>query len=208
MGLDKFNQYIEGLYQGRVVDRERYIADSTITEFVSVISEDTARLLQLLLHVTRAQRVLELGTSIGYSSAVMAQVVQNYGGKITTIDVDERVVEQARRNFQRLGVDETIQVMVGDVRALVPLLTGDFDLILIDADKHLYPQMLEPCVRLLRRGGILAIDDTLFPAMDLGPTAQHLIPPIEAFNQLILECDVLESTLLPIGDGLTIAIKK
>lgn len=207
MTLDTINEYIAGLYAGQE-GRDRYVEETELKEFIPVVDDDVARLLKLLLHMVRPTRVLEIGTSIGYSTTSMAQVVRGYGGKIFTVEFDGQVAEQARKNFERAGVSDCIELLIGDAREVLPQLETGFDFIFLDVDKRLYPGLLSICTHLLRRGGVLAAEDTLFPVIDLDAKWHHLIAPIDEYNRLVCASDELESTVLPIGDGVTVAVKK
>lgn len=209
MQLDKVNAYISGLYSAKTdLTRKQYASATELKDFIPTVDDDVARFLKVLLHLLRANRVLEIGTSIGYSTTSMAQVIKNYQGQIVTIEYDEQVAQQARLNFERSGVSDYIELRLGDAREIVPQLSGEFDLVFLDVDKRLYAPLLADCVRLLRSGGILVAEDTLFPVIELEPQWHHLIAPIEEFNQLIMNQPEVESTILPIGDGVTVAVKK
>jgi predicted O-methyltransferase YrrM len=208
MTTQEVMDYIASLYLHQTT-RSRYLNETELQEFIPVVDEDVARLLQLLLRLTGAQSVLEIGTSIGYSTVSMARVVKELHGRIVTIEYDEEVAQQARTNFERAGVSECIQLLVGDARVLIPELEDQsFDFIFLDVDKRLYPSLLPHCVRLLRDQGLLVAEDTLFPVIELDPKWHDLIPSIEEFNRLVVQHQELESTILPIGDGVTLAIKK
>jgi predicted O-methyltransferase YrrM len=207
MTLEAINEYIAGLYAGQE-GRDQYVKETELKEFIPVVDDDVARLLKLLLHLVRPTRVLEIGTSIGYSTTSMARVVRAYGGKIFTVEFDEQVAEQARKNFERAHVSDCIELLIGDAQEVMPQLEGGFDFIFLDVDKRLYAKLLPMCVDLLRQGGILAAEDTLFPVIDLDSKWQYLIAPIEEFNRFVCTHAELESTILPIGDGVTIAVKK
>ncbi|MBC8525841.1 MAG: O-methyltransferase [Candidatus Cloacimonetes bacterium] len=209
MNFETINKYIADLYANKTsLTRSKYESSTELKDFVPVVDDDVAMLLRLLLQLTCARRVLEIGTSIGYSTTSMAQVVKKYDGKIITIEFDEKVASQAQTNFKRAGVADFIELQIGDAQVLIPQLQGDFDLIFQDVDKRLYPRLLPDCIRLLKQGGLLVAEDTLFPVIDLDPEWHHLIPPIEEFNHLVANNPELESTILPIGDGVTLAIKK
>jgi predicted O-methyltransferase YrrM len=209
MQFDKVNAYICSLYSSKTnLTSKQYASATELKNFIPTVDDDVARFLKLLLHLLRANRVLEIGTSIGYSTTSMAQVIKNYHGQIVTIEYDEQVAQQAHLNFERAGVADCIELRLGDAREIVPQLSGKFDLVFLDVDKRLYVPLLADCVRLLRSGGILVAEDTLFPVIDLEPKWHHLIAPIEEFNRLIVNYHEVESTMLPIGDGVTIAIKK
>jgi predicted O-methyltransferase YrrM len=208
MTMQEVTDYICSLYPHQA-RRTEYLHETEFREFIPVVDEDVARLLQLLLRLTGARSVLEIGTSIGYSTMSMATVVEELGGRIVTIEYDEEVAEQARVNFDRAGVAPCIQLLIGDARAVMPELEdGSFDFIFLDVDKRLYPSLLPHCVRLLRDGGLLAAEDTLFPVIELDPKWHDLIPSIEEFNRLVAGHEELESTILPIGDGVTLALRK
>ena len=206
MNYEAIMGYIEDLYKKQALNKKQYQQETELKDFIPVVDDDVARMLKLIIRLTKAQRILEIGTSIGYSTTSMAKEIGK--GRITTIEFDEVVAEQARANFVREGVDKVIEIIVGDAREALPKLTDKYDLIFQDVDKSLYPDLFEDCVRLLKPNGVLVAEDTLFPVIDLDKKWHYLIPYIEKFNQLVVKDERLESTILPIGDGFTIAIKK
>lgn len=208
MNLLLINKYIKDLYRNQKNNSQsQYINKTELKEFIPVVDEDVARLLKILLKVTHAKRVLEIGTSIGYSTTSMAKVVKKNGGKIITVEYDHKVAEQAQRNFERAGIADVIEIKIGDALQIVPNLNGEFDFIFQDVDKRLYSVLFDDCVRLLKKGGLFVAEDTLFPVIDLDPKWQYLIPHIEKFNKLVVGSSELDSIILPIGDGVTIALK-
>lgn len=168
-----------------------------------------ARFLRLLLWMKKPEKILEIGTSIGYSATSMALVAGKYGGHITTVEYDPRAVRQATQNFDRAGVQSLIDIREGDALKILPTLAdSSCDLVFQDVDKRLYEKLLPDCIRVLKPGGIFLADDALFPVMDLDPKWHDLIEPVDRFNRLVSDSPELESTLLPIGDGVLFAIKK
>ena len=211
MNLKEASDYINRLYEKRGINREEYIEFTELEKFGSIVDEDVSRTLQVLFRLARPQQVLEIGTSIGYSTVSMASIVKEYGGKIITIEYDENVAEHAIKNFKRFGVSENIDVKIGDAQEIIPQIESEkFDVIFQDVgDKKLYSQLFDDCVRILKPGGLLLAEDTLFPVMDR--FKQHhneLVISINEFNEMVANNPHLESTLLSIGDGLTVAIKK
>ena len=202
--------YIESLYAKKELTQRKYIEDTKIKHFAPVVDDDVARMLQVLIMIAKPKKILEIGTSIGFSTASMAQAIKSYGGKIVTIEIDTEMVRQAVENFKREGLDEQIEVKVGDARIVVSDMNDEFDLIFQDVgDKNLYAEMLEDYVRLLKPGGVLLAEDTLFPAdldSESGEWAQ-MCKSLDAFNKTIADSPHFASTLLPIGDGLTVAVK-
>lgn len=208
--LEKYRTYTEDLYRSKgSVRRKEFISKTGWKDFVPVVDDDAARFLQLILQMKKPKNILEIGTSIGFSAASMALTAREYGGKITTIEFDGTAAEQARCNFERSGVDNIVQIKLGDACQIVPDLSDNsFDLIFQDVDKRLYPVLLKDCIRILKTGGILIADDALFPAMELDTKWNDQVEPIREFNRLIVAEPDLESTLLPIGDGMVVAVKK
>lgn len=198
--LEKYREYIEDLYGGRSALRQKeFVSKTEWKDFVPVVEDDSARFLQLMLRMKKPEKILEIGTSIGFSATSMALTAREYGGKITTVEFDAAAAEQARRNFERSGVDDTVQIRFGDARRIIPgLPDSSFDLVFQDADKRLYPALLDDCIA----------DDTLFPAMELDPKWDGQVEAVREFNRLVVDVPGLESTLLPIGDGMTVAVKK
>ena len=208
LNLEKATSYINAIYEKRGSSKEKYIQATELQEFVPTVDDDVSRMLYVLVRLTRARRILEIGTSIGYSTVSMANAINGYDGKIITIENDQQVAEQAMRNFERAGVAQNIEVKIGDAREIVPRMQEQFDLIFQDVgDKGLYPLLFDDCVRLLRPGGLLLAEDTLFPVMGLDSRRTRSVAAIQKFNEMVADNCFLESTILPIGDGLTIAVK-
>lgn len=210
MNWKKVSTYIESLYENRKLTQKQYIEATELKNFVPVIDDDVARMLQMLIILAKPQRILEIGTSVGFSTVSMAKAVKSYGGKIATIEFDAKVAEQAIKNFEREQVRDQIKVEIGDARKIIPRLTEEYDFIFQDVgDKELYAALLDDCVRLLKPGGLLLAEDTLFPvAMNQGIKWAKMKEALDKFNKQVADCPLLESTLLPIGDGLTVAVKK
>lgn len=212
MDFAKIGAYIEGLYQKRKLTQKQYTEATELKEFGAVVDDDVARMLQVLITLTRPRKILEIGTSIGFSTVSMAKVIKQYGGTIVTIEMDAKVAEQAAKNFARERVKEQIELKIGEARAVTARMSEEFDLIFQDVgDKKLYGEMLEDYLRLLKPGGLLVAEDTLFPVFDFDPECGYLnsmCEPLDAFNKKIADCPQFESTLLPIGDGFTVAVKK
>lgn len=209
MDFAKVSAYIESLYEKRKLTRKQYTEDTELKDFVPVVDDDVARMLQVLITLARPRKILEIGTSIGFSTVSMAKVVKRYGGRIVTIEMDAKVAEQAVKNFEREGVNEQIELRIGEARAVTSGMSEEFDLIFQDVgDKKLYGDMLEDYIRLLKPGGLLVAEDTLFPVFDFGSEYGSMCEALDAFNKKMADCPQFESTLLPIGDGFTVAVKE
>lgn len=211
-----FLEYIESLYSGEPLNREKYTSESEPTEEGEVIDADVARLFKILLMLKRPHKILEIGTSVGYSTVTMAQIAQTYGGQITTIELDPVSVGKAQQNFIQYGVGNCIKIIEGDAKIVVPGLTDTFDYIFMDVgDKSLYKELVDICVEKLNSGGLFIAEDSLFGAfryknnyISRYPDFDKYIDSLDEFNSLISKHTKLTSTLLPVGDGVTLAIKK
>ena len=207
MNFDTAARYIESFYlDDSRLNRENYIKNTELKEFTSVIEDDSSRLIQILLKISNAKKVLEIGTSIGYSTVSIATTLRENNGRVVTIEYDKAVAEQAKKNFERTGLSNYIELITGDCREVLPKLSGPYDVIFQDSAKPLYSELLDDCVRLLRRGGFLIADDVLFPVMEIN--SEEMTQAIERFNGKVTRHPELETTILPVGDGLLIAVKK
>jgi predicted O-methyltransferase YrrM len=171
-------------------------------------------MMQLLIRLLRPQRVLEIGTSIGYSIVSMANVVKESGGKITTIEYNEQSAKQAITHFTHADIAELIEVIIGDAKEIISTFQKRFDLIFQDVgDKTLYHILLNNLVTLLKPGVVFLAEDSLLPGRDMNVSKYEdfdqvkWIEALEEFNKLMAHGLYLNSTLLLIGDGLTIGIK-
>ena len=210
MDNGKVYAYIEELYGKKKLTQQQYSESTELENYGQPVDDDVARMLQIIIMAAKPQKVLEIGTSIGFSTVMMAEAMKHYGGKIVTVEFDGRAAEQAVANFERRGLKEQIEVVVGDARVVVAAMDQEFDLIFQDVgDKELYAELLDSCLRLLKPGGLLIAEDVLYPAFDLDdPDCLQMCEPLQAFNKAVVECPRFESTLLPIGDGLMVAVKK
>ncbi len=207
MDLNRMNDYIEGLYA--CVEGPSWEPGEVKNGLeASPAGNDLARMLRLLVYVTGAGRILDIGTGLGVSATVMAQALKDRGGRVVTIELDEDSAERAEDNFRRAGVAGMIELFIGDALAVAPELPGEFDLIFLNVDKRLYAHLLPDLVRLLRRGGVLAARDTLYPALADEPFRPEAADAVEEFNCWVRDYRDLESIILLVEGGLTLAVKK
>ena len=171
----------------------------------SFIEPEVARLINTFIITLDAKNVLELGTCIGYSGIWMSEALKRTNGFLTTIDYDIALLDEARINFKKAGVSERIKILEGDITEVTKKLpTGYFDIVFQDARKSLYPVMLEECIRLVRTGGIIIADDTLYSRKG---TAEKISQPLREYNKMVLSDKRLYSSIVSIGQGLTISTK-
>jgi len=169
---------------------------------------ETAKLLALLIQFSNAQNVLELGTSNGYSTIWLANALEKTGGKIVTIESKDRLYDEAVINIEKAGFSSSCKLIFGDAEDEAQKLLDEkkqFDIIFQDCGKYLYPKMLETTVKLLRKGGIIVADDTLFKVND--NIRENLGKHTDEYNKAVFSHPELYSTIIQIGHGLTVSLK-
>jgi len=208
LDYDKAIDYIAEIYGDTdQPSMDGFAKKANYPKYDLTIEDDIARMFKVLLHIIRPKRILEIGTSIGFSTTILAKVAKEYGGKVITLDIDPDVAANARKNFEREGVSDVIEIMIGDAEEIISKFDDEsFDIVFQDSAKELYLPMLEESLRVLRKGGIFLIDDTLFPVLTPEDKWDKGDKGIHNFNYALLKYNV-ESTLLPIGEGCTVAVK-
>ena len=172
------------------------------------IGPDQAALMQLLVRATGARRCLEIGTFTGYSALAVALALPP-GGKIVCCDISEEWTAIARKFWRLASVSGKIELHLGPALATLKQLKGSFDFAFIDADKENYQKYFERCLKLVRRGGIIAVDNTLWYGSVIRPRNRTVdAVAIRAFNSRLRRDRRVEIALVPIGDGLTLAFKR
>lgn len=171
-----------------------------------MISEEQAKFLRVLVGVSGARRVLDVGTLFGYSAAVMAGAMPT-GGRVVSLELEERHAEVARRIIKKQGLGAKVRIEVGPALASMKRLPRrSFDLVLIDADKAGYIDYFEEAVRLVGPGGLVCADNALAWGKVANPTAHEPdVEHIRRFNDHVAARKDVEAILLPIGDGLLVA---
>jgi len=155
--------------------------------------------LSFLVSMTRAKRVLEVGTFTGWSSIAMAGALPP-DGSLVSCDINEATTAVARRYAEEAGVADRIDYRLGPAVETLATLDGPFDLVFIDADKGGYIDYYEAVLPKLSSGGVIAADNTLFGVDADGENAQA----ISRFNEHVLQDDRVEAVLLPFREGVTL----
>jgi O-methyltransferase len=179
---------------------------------VMQVMPEEAQLLALLVRLIKANRVLEIGTFTGYSTLCMARALPT-DGRLITCDISEKWPAIASPYWERAGVADRIDVRVGDASEILKILaeqgSDSFDFVFIDADKAHYRQYYEDAITLVKPGGLIAIDNTLFLGKVIDPTAQDAdTTAIRQLNSVIHDDDRVEMCLLVMADGITLVYKK
>ena len=190
------------------VQRRLRAVTSRIPMGTMQIGPDQGALMQVLVRLIGARRCLEIGTFTGYSSLAMALALPA-NGKVVCLDMSEEWTSVARKFWKKAGVSKKITLHLAPALETLKKLKGPFDFVFIDADKKNYRSYYERSLKLTRKGGILAIDNTLWHGRVLDRRDQtEDTRAIRDFNKRLKKDRRVDIALVPIGDGLTLAVKR
>jgi predicted O-methyltransferase YrrM len=177
---------------------------------VPILSRQAVEFLEQMVRIINPKRVLEIGTAIGYSSI---RITRNLKKKsvLHTIEKSEDNAEVARDFIKKSGMEGRIKMMVGNALIIIPQLQKKYDLIFLDADKEDYKRLFDYSLILLKKGGVIFIDNLLWH----GYSASKKVPAeyktstkhIREFNHIFMSQPSLKSTILPVGDGIGVGVK-
>ena len=172
------------------------------------ISPAQASFMQILLLLCRATEVIEVGTLAGYSAIVMARALP-HGGRVRTIEISEKYADFAEQWVERSDVADRIEIHRGNGREILPAFKADSaDAAFLDADKAGYDFYLEESLRIVRRGGLIMVDNAFAfgQLFDENPTDPEA-PAVREFNERMAREKSLRSVIAPFGDGCWVGVK-
>lgn len=188
---------------------ERYAEENS----VPIVEPETARFLSVMCRSAKPKKILEVGCAIGYSAILMAKATDE-DCEIVTLECSEEMVSIARENIKRAGYAEKITVIEADAKDYLSYIDDDevFDIIFLDGPKAHYIYMLDECVRLLKKGGIIISDNVLYKGMtaDDNHVVRRkitIVKRLRRYVDMLMERSELETSLLPLGDGVTVSVK-
>lgn len=212
-----FNPEIEEYLRSMAPERPEYMLEMekyAVDNFVSIIPPEVAQFLTFLLHLRQAQNVLEIGTAIAYSTIWLAWAVMPRDGHVTTIEINDRRAQTAMKNIKRAGLDDRITLIKGHAVDIVPQLQDTYDFIFIDAAKGQYSWFFTELYPRLRPGGLLVSDNVLaegkvvVPDEELRHRQKTAVRRLRDYLGMITAHPNLETTVVPLGDGLAVSLKK
>lgn len=167
------------------------------------------RILKMFCRMLSPRRVLEIGTYTAYATLCMAEGMAP-DGRIHTIEINDEMEDFIRKYLDRSPHKEKITVHFGDALEVIPKLGGEFDLVFIDADKRLYSEYYDLVFPMLRPGGLILADNTLWDGhvVEVPRSADKQTSGIMAFNDKVKRDGRVEKVILPLRDGLTMIWKK
>lgn len=170
------------------------------------IEPELGKFLGLLIRLTNAKKVLEIGSGVGYSTLWLGEGVKATGGRVLTIDNHERTHKEVIKNISNAGLDNWVEKKLGNAEDLIDTLSSGWDIIFQDCGKYLYPLLHPKIVNLARVGGLIIADDTMFK---VNPDVRKgLGNHVDKYNKMVFSDDRLYTTILPVGHGITVSLKR
>ena len=190
------------------------IEQEALDSFVPIIRKETQSFLKVMMLMNRPARVLEVGTAVGFSAILMSEYLPE-GSHITTIENYEKRIPIAKENIKKAGKENVIALLEGDALEIMPTLKDDsFDFVFMDAAKAQYINFLPHVLRLMKTGGVLITDNVLQEG-DLIESKyvvrrrdRTIHKRMREYMYEVKNNEQLETSIVPIGDGITISVKK
>lgn len=191
--------------EGQLAYLENFAAEND----VPISQPETIKLIELLIKISGAKKILEIGSAIGYSAIRMVRA----GAKeIDTIEINPDAAACAERNILEAGYEKNINVICGDANEVLPLLNGEYDLIFMDAAKAQYNKFFDNCMRCLKEGGILVSDNILYKGMTATDELvlhrkRTIVKRLRDYVEMLCSNPMLDTDILPLGDGVALSVK-
>lgn len=188
------------------------IEQEAIADHVPIIRKETKELLKVLIQIKKPQKVLEVGTAVGFSAIFMCEYLPK-GAQITTIEKYEPRIPVAKKNFKRAGREEQITLLEGDAEEILKTLEPSYDFIFMDAAKGQYIHFFPEIMRLLSKDGLLISDNVLQDGdvcqSRYGVTRRNrtIHSRMREYLYRLKNMDELETVILPVGDGVTVSTR-
>ena len=170
------------------------------------VEPELGKFLGLIIRLTNAKKVLEIGSGVGYSTLWLGEGVKVTGGQVVTIDNHERTHKEVVRNISNAGLTNWVEKKLGNAEELIETLPGGWDLVFQDSGKYLYPMLHEKIVSLTRVGGLIIADDTMFKVNP--DVRKSLGDNMDKYNKMVFSDNRLYSTILSVGHGITVSLKR
>ena len=201
--LKEANGYVVGKIKEKdelILELEKYAAENN----VPIVTKEVAEYLKFMVDMNKSQNILEVGTAIGYSGIIMARAAQKYGGKLTTIEIDEERYKEANINFEKAGI-KNVKTILGDAGEEIKKLDEEFDFVFIDASKGHYREFFDDSYKLLKKDGIIFIDNIMFRGYlykEYPKRFKTIVRKLDEFITWLYEEFGESFVLLPFGDGI------
>ncbi len=190
------------------------IKEEALESHVPILQDESLDLILMVLSLKKPNKILEIGTAVGYSAINFSRYLEGENAKIKTIEIKENMANIARENIASMGLEEKIELIHADATKYLETLDEEntYDVVFIDAAKGQYLVFLKEAIRLIKNGGVIIADNVLFKGRVLSDYNEHkhrtATNRLREYLRIIEEDKRLKSTLVKIGDGVAISIVK
>lgn len=209
-------KYIPEYLRSLIVEKDKDMVEFRLkceSDKIPIVHKEVGQLIRLLITMTNTKKILELGTAVGYSSIMMSNIINSENGLITTMERRKVFIEQAKANIDIYKPPTPIEIIEGDALDMLDTIEGEYEMIFLDAAKSKYMDFFPKAMELLKPGGLIVSDNVLYKGMiasdDLVVRRQRtIVRKMRIYLKYISEHKDLETSILPMGDGVSISYKK
>ena len=184
------------------------IKQKALEEHIPIIMDETLEVIEKYLSKNKPNRILEIGTAVGYSAICFTQFLAE-NGVIDTIEREADRIEEAKKNIQLAEVEDKINIYEGDAVEILPTLNNQYDVVFIDAAKGKYPFFLKEALRMINKEGIIFADNILYKGYVMSDYNKHkqrtAVRNLREYIKEVSENPNLETEILEVGDGLAVS---
>lgn len=184
------------------------IKQKALENHIPILMDDTLETISKILKENKPKNILEIGTAVGYSAICFSEYLPE-DGKIDTIERDVLRAEEAIENIKKAGVENKINVIIGDAVDILPTLNNKYDIVFIDAAKGKYPFFLEQAIRMINKSGIIIADNVLYKGYVLSDYNKHkqrtAVRNLREYIYKVTNTPNIQTEILEVGDGLAIS---
>lgn len=182
------------------------VKEKALEDHIPIIMDDTLEVIKDILEKEQPTRILEIGTAVGYSASRFVEYTEN--AIVDTIEIDEERANEAKENIKKIGIENRINIYVGNAVDILPTLNNEYDMVFIDAAKGKYPVFLQEAYRLIKNNGLILADNVLYKGYVMSDYNKHkqrtAVTHLREYIKDISINPAFESKILEVGDGLAI----
>ena len=193
------------------IEKFNEIKEHAIERHIPIIMDDTLNVIEERLRARKTNRILEIGTAVGYSAICFSEFLEP-NGIIDTIERDEERIKEAKENIKIIDNNKKINIYEGDAVEILPTINEKYDMIFIDAAKGKYPFFLKESLRMLKPNGVILADNILYKGYVMSDYNKHkqrtAVRNLREYIKEVTEDPNLETEILEVGDGLAVSRRK
>ena len=187
------------------------IKELALENHIPIIMDDTLEVIEKVLKDENPKRILEIGTAVGYSASCFVRVCPDV--IVDTIELNEERYNEALVNLKNIGIENNVNVYLGNAVEILPTLNNNYDIVFIDANKGKYPVFLQEAIRMINNNGLIIADNVLYKGYVMSDYNKHkqrtAVRHLREYLKEATENEMLETEILEVGDGLAITrVKK